>query len=325
MKNEVFLEALSRVCNDPEFESKLKCNKRKRAKAIAKGVLCSLALIVLVGTVILFGIISGHHSNPNSSGNNEIVLLNTGSDNSTPLEEQVLTAKPDSEQTPDPENNFGDFGNIQIGRDLLIGQENAKPETGHMIGLRLYNFCTDNVVSIEAYMHQFIAKEINPLDYDGYPVFAIREVDPYNYNSETHARETINNTKLIVNGEKGNYEKRFTVEDLSFLGVSDMNRIDVIEYGHREALTLNFENYNVGDFVHVVFSYGFFYYKNNPYNESKRDNSFAGKSRSLTLYIGEYGIYITESQDHDVVITEYNNITEGLKEIGHKPPDGAHC
>ena len=54
MNNNDFLEALSRICNDPEFDNKFNNKNRKRKNAIKAGILCASALVAVIGTVLLF-------------------------------------------------------------------------------------------------------------------------------------------------------------------------------------------------------------------------------------------------------------------------------
>ena len=56
MNNNDFLEALSRICNDPEFDNKLNNKNRKRKNAIKAGILCVSALkeYVISAIILIF-------------------------------------------------------------------------------------------------------------------------------------------------------------------------------------------------------------------------------------------------------------------------------
>ena len=70
MTNKEFLEALSAIGNDPEFERTVKTRQKKRARALKIGVACTAAVIAVIGAVVLISVISGRNKTLFSHRNN---------------------------------------------------------------------------------------------------------------------------------------------------------------------------------------------------------------------------------------------------------------
>ena len=120
MNSNDFLEALSRICNDPDFDNKIKAGRKKSTVGvITKAIICIVVIFAIIGTVVLFGVFFLKDSKPSPSINNSEGALNTDPDSGTPIDEAVLKDKsnlektlepvdtkiPDSERTPEPFNN----------------------------------------------------------------------------------------------------------------------------------------------------------------------------------------------------------------------------
>ncbi|MBQ7445834.1 MAG: hypothetical protein IJS71_07890 [Clostridia bacterium] len=102
MNNNDFLEALSRICNDPDFDDKIKSGRRKRAGEITKVILCVVMIFAVIVAIILFGSLLLKESKPSSPMNNGEELLDTDPDTGTTIGEPVLKDSPNPEKTPGP-------------------------------------------------------------------------------------------------------------------------------------------------------------------------------------------------------------------------------
>ena len=183
-----------------------------------------------------------------------------------------------------------------LGSEISIGQY-GEETTGHNLGIKCRSFYEGRTITFDVFMSQPVDGEL-----DGYPVFEVYQGFPephteINVYKEDHA--------VVINGEKSRYEKRFTLEDLGFLSASYDS--DVFD-GHKETVTLDFSGFDIGEAVTVTLSYGFFYYKNNPFNQPQPDNSWCGRRWSLNFYIGEDGIAVSSNSTEDS-LTEYERIT----------------
>ena len=183
--------------------------------------------------------------------------------------------------------------------EISIGASNSGKEiSGHFIGVKCRSFYSDTkIITLEPYMAQLEDEGL-----DGYPVFEV-------YQGFTEFGTGINRYRegceVKINGGGSKYEKRFTLSDLDFLTIAyDENVFD----GHSEKVTLDLSEFEADEAVSVTFSYGFFYYKNNPFNQSKPDNSLCANSFTLNFYIGERGITVSANSMEDA-IAEYERLT----------------
>ena len=181
-----------------------------------------------------------------------------------------------------------------------VTQNMQEPTTGHNIGIKCSSFYTDRKITLDVFMNQYVSGEL-----DGYPVFEVYQGFPEHVLDVNVYKEGHN---VIVNGSEDGLEKRFTLDDLSFLSASYGD--DAYD-GHGEKVTLDFSKFDPNEAVTVTFSYGFFYYKNNPYNQPQPDNSWCGRRVLLNFYIGDNGIAVSANSTEDA-LTEYERMT-GIK------------
>lgn len=180
---------------------------------------------------------------------------------------------------------------LKIGQEMIIDPVSSdKVSTGHKIGIKCLSFYQSKTITIDCFMSQMLTED-EKTQIDGYPVFEVYQ--------ETQDNTENGNGNVIIGGKGNNYEKKFTLDDLSFLAVSS-SQIDVFD-GHSEKIVLDFSNFKTGEAATVTFSYGFFYYKNNPYNQFQPDNSWCGMRRSLYFYCGENGISVSSNGIEDSI------------------------
>ena len=199
-----------------------------------------------------------------------------------------------------------------FGQEIIVGpSDSEKPISGHKIGIKCYSFCPEKTMSLDVYMSQCL-NDIEKETINGYPVLKIEQ-------------EVGNNTEtgiLQINGSNREYEKRFSLDDLSFLLV-DSSSVDVFD-GHYENVDLDFSHVKTGEAITLVFSYGFFYYTDNPYNVSQRNNSWCGMRRRLYFYCGENGVSVSSANVEDA-ISNYESNNKKLMEYGHNPDTDVAC
>lgn len=131
---------------------------------------------------------------------------------------------------------------------------------------------------------------------NGYPVFEVY------LNNGLRSDIQINNDVLLINGKTGVYEERFSKEDMQSLDISDY--YDISKYYH-ENVELDFSNFNVGYSGGVTFSFGWYFYHDNPSNDS--DDSWCGMRRSIDFYVGEDGISFSFGGREAAEREYYNN------------------
>ena len=179
-------------------------------------------------------------------------------------------------------------------RQIAVMEE---PTTGHNIGIKCSSFYTGRTITLDVFMNQHDSDGL-----DGYPVFEVYQGFPEHVLDVNVYKDGHN---VIINGSKDGLEKRFTLDDLSFLAASYND--DVYD-GHSEKITLDFSKFDPDEAVTVTFSYGFFYYKDNPYNQPQPDNSWCGKRILLNFYIGDKGIAVSANSTEDA-LAEYERVT----------------
>jgi len=164
----------------------------------------------------------------------------------------------------------------------------SKPTTGHKIGVKCRSLYSGKTITFDAFMSQLLT-ESEKTEIDGYPVFEVFQ--------ETDGENGTEERWIVINGHEKNYEKRFSLEDLDFL-VAPSSESDVFD-GHSERVVLDFRNLEPGDTVTLVVSYGFFYYSNNPYNQTQPDDSWCGKRIWLYCSCKENGISVSANSLED--------------------------
>lgn len=208
----------------------------------------------------------------------------------------AITTKKGESNSP-----IGKFGQEMIVAPAVSG----KPTTGHKIGIKCYSFYSESIINLDVYMSQTLF-ESEKEKINGYPVFEINQGTGDNADVGT----------VRINGNDKKYEKDFAIDDLSYL-VADSAVSDVFD-GHCENITLDFSNVKNGGTAALTFSYGFFYYTDNPYNESKRENSWCGMRRTLYFYRGENGVSVS-SIDAGDAFSNYKENNKTDMEYGNEP------
>ncbi|MBP5206960.1 MAG: hypothetical protein J6330_00715 [Clostridia bacterium] len=196
----------------------------------------------------------------------------------------------------------GNISTDEFGQEMIVAPvASGKETTGHKIGIKCYSFYPENTINLDVFMSQTYSERET---LDGYPVLEIYQ-------------ETGEKNSVRINGISERFEKKFELDDLKYLGTNSI-RNDVFD-GYSEKVSLDFSNVEFGQTIKIYFSYGFFYYKGNPYNQSQPDNSWCGMRRSLYFYCGENGVSVG-SNSIDEAFSNYEKCNEKLREYWHNPP-----
>ena len=276
---------------------------RKRRKNLKTGIVCTASIIAVITVAFTTILLSRSFKKEPDNRKSEKILISTS------------TTDPTCGQT-DPSQMTTPAATVErsiIGEELIICPDSSKPTTGHQIGMKCWSFYEEKVITIDAYMCQGITANDFLDDPDGYPVFSVyQELDDYFIKT------------IKINNNEKEYEKKFTIDDLGYLSVQSGS--DVFDSGHKETVMLDLGQLDIGDCASVVFSYGFFYFTNNPYNQKEKDNSWAGMRRRLFFYCGENGISISSNSCEDAV-DSYNKsmAAKELIEDGHLPSNDVCC
>ena len=162
----------------------------------------------------------------------------------------------------------------------------------------------------------------NNYDITGYSVFiayetAERTIDwPGEFKiSEFPAAKT--DSKIIINGEQGEFKKRFEKDDLESLEIREWNKkkgryanVDP-EFFHYETLELDFSNIEVGESgkLFIVFAW---------HNTERNLMLITGESHYVAYYKGEYGVGLSLGST-DVAEKNYKKAECYLKR--HQPAE----
>lgn len=214
--------------------------------------------------------------------------------------------KDDNIQDNNGNNTKSNPSEITIGYNESL-DANSKPLTSQRIALKCMSFYEKNEkVIVDAAMgdqYSHFQEHGGSPSYDtfesnGYPIFEVY------LGNDTNLDVADNEDILLINGKTGAFEKKFSKEDMGDLDITG-NVDDVSKYLH-ENIEVDLSKFNVGDSGKVVFSFGWFYYHDNPENQYQPDNSWCGMRRSLYFYIGESGISLSFNSV-DNAKDEYDN------------------
>ena len=97
--------------------------------------------------------------------------------------------------------------------------------------------------------------------------------------------------KLIINGQKGEFKKKFTLEDMTSLDIP-IARVQVDRAKvHHESLVIDFSQLDEGDTG--IISFGFGWYRGDTSYVPDQKGTIEGNSVALYYYKGQQGIYLS--------------------------------
>ncbi|WP_193385758.1 dockerin type I repeat-containing protein [Ruminococcus flavefaciens] len=172
--------------------------------------------------------------------------------------------------------------------EYLIGNEVSysvlKPQR---LALNCNSFCANgetlNVKMLmgDKYTYNQEHNSYPNFDSEGYPEYSIFATENF---------KKIDDERLVVNGEKNEYIKAFTKEDMQSLDITGKEG-DYTAY-YSDTAEIDFSNYPSGTTGCISFSFGWKYEDVNPYDPS---NDFDGTSQTMYFYVGENGTGISNN------------------------------
>ncbi len=182
---------------------------------------------------------------------------------------------------------------------------NSKPTFGHQLAFECKSFYTEKIISLDV----FFASPTGSAEKNAIPVFQV-----YQYQEDKNYNYPIENGDLMINEAGSFYEKRFAPEDLSYLEMPFWEDILDVFDAHSEKVTLDFSKVPVGETVSIVIASATFH--QDVYNENSHDYSpdhpFRGlrfNRRSLSFYVGENGISVSNFNPEDAIANYEKAIT----------------
>ncbi len=188
----------------------------------------------------------------------------------------------------DTENTADDIIN-SIRKEISAGYSisASKPVSSQYIALKCISFYqSGEEITVDAAMGDLYSyyqqyggsPSYDTFETNGYPVFEV-------YQKETTSADTYD---ILINGKNERLEKRYGKEEMKALDITE--HTDNIDKFHHETVKLDLSALKAGDRGEIVFSFGWFYKHDNPYNTDQPDNSWSGMRRSVYFYKGEKGI-----------------------------------
>ena len=183
-----------------------------------------------------------------------------------------------------------DIVNVDIDNsEYLIGNEDVSSaaSTTQKLVLNCNSFCANGetlkVDMAMGDMYTYFQAHNGYPNYDsaGNPEYAV---------FTTENLKKIDDERLIINGEKSEYTKSFSKEDMESLDITGKDG-DYAAYYH-ESAEIDFSNYEAGSTGSITFRFGWKADGENPLNAS---SDFIGMHQTMYFYIGENGTGISNN------------------------------
>ena len=129
----------------------------------------------------------------------------------------------------------------------------------------------------------------NNADKIGYPIFYVLDVknDMDNLGDNYGLKNARDDSKMIINGSVGYYEKIFSTNEMKELDILDYrNQADY----HNERIEIDFDGYSDGDHGVLFIGFGWWFTDFNPYKPNKTGGSLACFDNLLYYYVEKNGI-----------------------------------
>lgn len=176
--------------------------------------------------------------------------------------------------------------------EILCGYYDAdysKPLPSQRVALKTRSFCNpDETLKVDvamgdSYAHAQKYGNVPAYDTPGHAEYGIYACsDYYNY-------PKIEDEKLIINGNTGEYLKEYSKEEMNQLDIS-------YKYGeydsyHHEIAEIDFKKYEAGSTGCIAFYFAWKFDGENPLNLSSQ---YSGMSQHLYYYVGEKGVSVSD-------------------------------
>ena len=129
----------------------------------------------------------------------------------------------------------------------------------------------------------------NNADKTGYPIFYVLDVknEMDNLGDNYGLKNARDDSKMIINGSVGYYEKIFSTNEMKELDIIDYH--DTADY-HDVKIEIDFDGYSDGDHGVLFIGFGWWFTDYNPYRPDKTNGSLASFDNLLFYYVGKTGI-----------------------------------
>ncbi|SEH79430.1 hypothetical protein SAMN02910265_02740 [Ruminococcus flavefaciens] len=207
-------------------------------------------------------------------------------------------------------------GDAQAIQKMLLGitdsTVSSKPLPTQRIVLNYESFCKPGeTLKVDAAMGDSYSYHE---ECGGYPTFDTPGHAEYGINAcDLGTYKKIDNSPLIINGEKSEYKKVYTKDDMKSLDIS--RKYDDYASYHHETAEIDFSNYEIGSSGNIDFHFYWIYDEKNPYDASSK---YSGMSTIIGFYVGEKAIAIGASADDAKLryIAEYGAQSDVQSSLG---------
>jgi len=174
--------------------------------------------------------------------------------------------------------------------EYLIGNESVSSagSTTQKLVLNCNSFCAKGkILTVDMAMGDILSRQkYSDYDSEGYPNSGHHEYSIM----ATENYKVIDDERLLINGEKSEYTKEFTKEDMKALDISpDIGSYD--QYYH-ETAEIDFSNYETGSTGCITFRFG---WKSDGENTLDAKSDFIGMTQTMYFYVGEEGVGISNN------------------------------
>ena len=157
----------------------------------------------------------------------------------------------------------------------------------------------------------------------GYPVFFAADHPEEDYNvpvdgakwfSWTLGQDRESGTGMVINGNEGYFEKRFSKDEMTLLDLGDFYDQKELSDYHLETVEVRFDQLEEGDWGLLDIGFGWMFYDARSNGWSDKTPLMAAMRHQLYYYVGNYGIGLSF-----VSVEEAKNNMETSKTINKEP------
>ena len=180
--------------------------------------------------------------------------------------------------------------------------DSGKPCNGFYVETHYQSFYNEKAVTVDFFMSQDprFGESYYYADFDGYPYF--KAVQYLSNEEGDFPLDQYDGHRVILNGCEGEYEKRFSRDDLNTIlghGFSNL---------HKEEVTIDFSSFEVGESFSLILEYGYAFT-----DESLPDTNDGHWRRNfLHFYVGEKRVAVSHLS-LKTAISSYDQNEQGLE------------
>ena len=206
----------------------------------------------------------------------------------------ILTGNPLLADYPNVDNTYMaklldiSSANIDNSEYLIGGAESTAASTTQKLVLNCNSFCAKGeVLKVDMAMGDILSRQkYSDYDSEGYPNSGHHEYSIM----ATENYKKIDDERLLINGEKSEYTKEFTKEDMRTLDISP--NIGCYDLYYHETAEIDFSDYETGSTGCITFRFG---WKADEENALNAPSNFTGMEQTMYFYVGEDGVGISNN------------------------------